>query len=682
MELKPKKIRRLLKAFPMLFLWLAVIGTIFFLILFIYIELTLPAPESIAIRKVTESTKIYDNTGEILLYDIHGEEKRTIIPWDQIPESVKKATLASEDADFYNHKGLDITGILRALLKDIRDLDLSQGGSTITQQLVKKVLLGDEKTITRKLKEALLSIEVEKRFTKDEILWMYLNQIPYGSNAYGIEAASKTFFDKTTLELTINESAILASLIKAPSYYSPYGNNVDELIARKNILLKRMALLSFITENEYTDALNEKVNFKINIRDGYAMHFIIMVTEYLEKKYGRDAVENGGLKVITTLDTELQAAAEETVSKYTETNKEKYKASNAALVAVNPKTGEVLSLVGSANYLDIENEGNFNVATAKRQPGSAFKPFAYAVAFQKGYPDFTVLFDVKTEFNPNCSPDAEQEKDEYGLDCYHPRNYDGRFRGPVTMRQALAQSLNVPSAKTLYLAGVSDALDLAEKMGITTLQDRSRFGLSLVLGGAEVKPIDIVSAYGVFANDGIRNPWYFVKRVESANGTILENTALDPKRVLDLQTARLVSDVLSDNSARAPVFGYSSSLYFPGKSVAAKTGTTQENRDAWVIGYNPTVAVGIWVGNNRQESMTQEGAGISAAGPMWHEFMAKALEKYPREEFTKPDFVLSSKPMLNGNYDSSDPHSILYYTEKSSDQLENWEYPVRKFFGL
>jgi len=666
----------------MLFLWLAVIGVISFLILFIYIELTLPAPESIAVRKITESTKIYDKTGASLLYDIHGEERRTIIPWDQISESAKKATLASEDASFYEHKGLDLKGIARAVLKDLRDFDLSQGGSTITQQLVKKTLLGDEKTLTRKLKEALLSIEVEKRFTKDEILWMYLNQIPYGSNAYGIEAASKTFFNKTASELTVNEAATLASLIKAPSYYSPYGNNVAVLMARKNALLKRMATLNFITTDEYEKAVEEEVEFRPRITDIQAPHFVVMVTEYLENKYGRDAVESGGLKVITTLDAELQTVAEETVSKYAEINKERYKASNAALVAIDPKTGEILSLVGSANYFDIANEGNFNVATAKRQPGSAFKPFAYAVAFQKGYPDFTVLFDIKTEFSPNCSPDAEQKKDKYGLDCYHPRNYDGRFRGPVTMRQGLAQSLNLPSVKTLYLAGVSDTIDLAENMGITTLRDRSRFGLSLVLGGAEVKPVDLVSAYSVFANDGIRNPWYFIKRIESANGAILENNIPDPKRVLDTQTARLVSDVLSDNSARASVFGYSSSLYFPGRSVAAKTGTTQENRDAWVIGYSPTMTVGVWVGNNRQESMTQEGAGISAGGPMWHEFMAKALAKFPNEEFIKPDLASSSKSMLNGSYDNSDPHNILYYINRSSDQFENWEWSVRRFFGL
>ena len=682
MPLTSKKRRRLLKALPVLFLWLSVIGVISLLILFIYIELTLPDPGSIAVRKITESTKIYDKTGEVLLYDIHGEERRTVIPWDQMSESIKKATLASEDKDFYNHKGLDLKGIARALLKDLRDLELSQGGSTITQQLVKKALLGDEKTITRKIREALLSIEVEKRLTKDEILWMYLNQIPYGSNAYGIEAAAKIFFGKNASELTNNEAVILASLVKAPTYYSPYGNHVDDLLIRKDALLKTMEVSGIITTEEYEEAVNEEVEFKPNITKIQAPHFVIMVNEYLENTYGKYAVESGGLRVITTLDTDLQIAAEEAVSKYAKINKKRYKASNASLVAIDPKSGGILSLVGSVDYFDVENEGNFNVATAKRQPGSSFKPFAYATVFQKGYPDFTVLFDVKTEFNPDCSSDGLQKKDRYGFDCYNPRNYDGRFRGPVTIRQSLAQSLNVPSVKTLYLAGISDTIDLAEKMGITTLKDRSRFGLSLVLGGAEVRPVDIVSAYGVFANDGIGNPWYFIKKIETSDGTVLEENTPDPKRALDSQIARLVSDVLSDNNARAPVFGYSSSLYFPGKSVAAKTGTTQENRDAWVIGYSPSIAVGVWVGNNKNESMTQEGAGINAAGPMWHAFMAKALQNLPDEEFVKPDPIFSSQTMLNGSYDSSDPHSIIYYVGKNNDQLKNWEYSVQKFFGL
>ncbi|MDP3804721.1 MAG: transglycosylase domain-containing protein, partial [Candidatus Omnitrophota bacterium] len=443
--------------------------------------------------------KIYDRTGEILLYDIHGEEKRTVIPWDDIPESVKEATLATEDSNFYNHKGLDIRGIVRAFFTNLKNFKISQGGSTITQQLVKKALLGDERTITRKIKDLTYSIEIERRFSKDQILWMYLNQIPYGSNIYGVEEASKTFFGKPAVDLTNAEAATLAALIRAPSYYSPYGNHVPELLARKDFVLKRMSDLGFITAEEYAAAKEQELSFKKSAEKIVAPHFVVMVKEYLSSKYGENVAESGGFKVITTLDADLQLLAEETVEKYAKINKEKYKASNAAMVSIDPKNGDLLTLVGSADYFDIENEGNFNVATAKRQPGSSFKPFAYATALQKGYTDFTVLFDLKTEFNYNCSPDALQEKDQFGIDCYHPQNYDGLYRGPVTLRQSLSQSLNLPSVKTLYLAGVADTIDLAESMGITTLADRERFGLSLVLGGAEVKLADITSAYGVFA---------------------------------------------------------------------------------------------------------------------------------------------------------------------------------------
>ena len=688
-----------LKALAMLFLWLFVIGTISLLSFFLYLQRTLPDPESIATRKVGESTKIYDRTGEVLLYDIHGEEKRTIIPWEQIPETIKKATLASEDSDFYLHKGLDLKGIGRALLKDIANFGVSQGGSTITQQLVKKALLGDERTISRKIREAVLAIEIERKFSKDQIFWMYLNQIPYGSNAYGIEAAAKEFFSKKASQLTFAEAATIASVTKAPSYYSPFGNHVPELLARKNFVLERMKTLGYISETEYREALAQKLEFKTIDENLQAPHFVIMVKEYLSSKYGEDAVENGGYKITTTLDYELQGIAEETVSKYAKINQTKYKANNAALVAIDPKNGDLLALVGSKDYFNIPDEGNFNVAIANRQPGSSFKPFAYAAALQKGYPDDTIVFDLKTEFNPNCNPNALQKKDKYGLDCYHPQNYDGAYRGPVTLRQSLAQSLNVPSVKTLYLAGVPDTIELAEKMGITTLGDKSRFGLSLVLGGAEVKLVDLVSAYGVFANDGIRNPWAFIQKIESSTGQVLEEKKTEPERVLEPQIARLINNMLSDNSARAPVFGYSNSLYFPGQDVSAKTGTTQENRDAWVVGYSPSIVAGVWTGNNKNESMTREGAGISASGPMWHAFMAKALNIRTNERFINPDPVTSNKTMLDGNYtylkdSSSSPeyHEILYYVDKSNplgsmpsnpandSQFSNWEWPVNNFY--
>lgn len=686
---KESRVFKMFKASAMLFLWLFVIGTILFLSFFLYLKGSVPDPESIALRKVTESTKIYDRTGQILLYDIHGEEKRTIVPWDQMPDFIKKATLASEDSDFYNHKGLDFKGIIRAILTDLKNLQLSQGGSTITQQLVKNALLGQEKTLSRKIKEWILSVEVERRFTKDEIFWMYLNQIPYGSNAYGVEAASKTFFAKNATELTLAESAILTALPKAPTYYSPYGNNVDKLTARRDFILGRMRSLNYITEKDYDQAIKEKSVFASSKEKLNAPHFVIMVKQYLTDKYGEDAVENGGFKITTTLDVDLQGLAEKTVAKYTDINKEKYKATNAALVTLDPKTGSVLALVGSADYFDIENEGNFNVAIANRQPGSAFKPFAYAAAFEKGYPDSTILFDVKTEFNPNCPPDSSGLKDQFSLECYSPQNYDERFRGPVNLRQALDQSLNLPSVKTLYLAGIDNTIKLAQDMGITTLNDPSRYGLSLVLGGAEVKLIDIVSAYGVFANDGIRNKWSIISKIESADGTILEEKILEPKRIINSQIARLINNILSDNSARAPVFGYSSPLYVPGYSVAAKTGTTQENRDAWVVGYSPTLVVGVWAGNNKNESMTRAGAGISASGPMWHEFITAALGQFPNEQFNSPDPVISDKLMLNGNYVYTNPdtnqkeiHSILYYLNKNDPQFNNWEWSVSRYYGF
>lgn len=681
--------------------WVIVICAIVFLSYFIYLERTLPDPGTVATRRVTQSTKIFDRTGDVLLYDIHGEEKRTVIPWENMPEHAREATLAAEDANFYSHGGIDIRGIIRAFFVNIKDLDISQGGSTITQQLIKKALLSDEKNVSRKIREALLAIEVERRFSKDEILWMYLNQIPYGSNVYGIEAASQAYFAKSAQELTIAESATLAAMIRAPSYYSPYGNHVPNLMARKDFILKRMFDLGYITREEHEAAITQELSFSPSKSDLKAPHFVFMVKEYLIDKYGEDSVESGGLKVITTLDAQMQKTAEETVSKYSKVNKERYRASNASMVAINPSNGDLLALVGSSDYFDVANEGNFNVATALRQPGSSFKPFAYATAIQKGIPDSTILFDVKTEFNPNCPPSATSTRDKYGLACYNPDNFDKRFRGPVTLRQSLAQSLNIPSVKTLYIAGIDETIDTAEKMGITSLGDRKRFGLALVLGGAEVRLVDMVSAYGVFANDGIRNPWSFIERIETASGEILEEKKLSPSRVLESQTARMISDVLSDNSARAPVFGYSSSLYIPERTVAAKTGTTQENRDAWVVGYSPDIAVGVWVGNNKNQSMTAAGGGISAAGPMWKEFMLKVLPATAGSRFPKPDPMYGSKPMLDGNYiyrndegSSSEVHTILYYIDRkdplgpfpanpSDDpQFNNWEWSVRTHVGM
>ena len=695
MPIKKRKfnIKKLpLKKIVYLVLKLLVVGVILMAFLFVYYSKQIPDPSVISARRISESTKIYDKTGGTILYDIHGEEKRTIIPWDEIPKSIKDATLASEDADFYKHKGFDWRGILRALYKDITTFNASQGGSTITQQLIKKTLLSDEKTLSRKIKEVFLSIQVERKFTKDEIFWMYLNQIPYGSNAYGVEAASQTYFGKKTKDLTIAESALIASLPKAPSYYSPYGNHVDELMSRRDINLRRMRSLNLISDSELGQALKEKPNFK-KVQDSIlAPHFVIMVREYLITKYGEDMIENGGLQVITTLDIDLERKAEDVVSKYGEINT-RYKASNAALTAIDPKTGHILAMVGSKDYFDVEHEGNFNVALGFRQPGSSFKPIAYAQALRKGFTDSTILFDTKTEFNPLCDSSGNQVKDPVGEDCYNPGNYDGQFRGPVTMRRALANSLNIPSVKVLYLAGIDDTIDLAHNLGITTLNDRSRLGLSLVLGGGEVRLVDMVSAYGVFANDGVRNDSNFILKITTGDGKVLEEYKTNENRALEPQTARAISDMLSDNTARSEVFGPNNSLNFPGRQVAAKTGTTQLNRDAWVLGYTPSITVGVWVGNNDNSSMTAAGAGISAAGPMWHEFMDFATRNNPADEFVKPDPDPVDKIMLNGNYlgENNEVHSILYWIDKNNprgdapsnpgfdSQYNNWEEAVQRW---
>jgi len=684
----------LMRALFTLALWGALIGAITLFLYLIYLRSTLPDPESIATRQVKESTKIYDSTGETVLYDIYKEEKRTIVPWDQISQDVKNATLAIEDANFYNHKGLEIKGIFRALWRDIQNTNLGEGGSTITQQLIKLAIVGGEKTITRKLRELMLAVEVERRFKKDEILWMYLNQIPYGSNAYGIEAASQTYFGKHASEVTLAEAAVLAALPQAPSYYSPYSSHTEDLFNRQKLVLKRMLELGHITKEQQQAALEEKVAFAPRRTTITAPHYVIMVKDYLIKKYGQEMVESGGFKVTTTLDAKLQTSAQELVDKYGKLNREKYSANNTAMVSINPKTGDVIALVGSTDYFDTANDGNYNIATALRQPGSAFKPFAYAMLFSKGYPDSTIMYDVTTEFNPNCDPSGNQRKDRFGTPCYNPQNFDGKLRGLLTLRQALGASLNIVSVKTLYLAGISETIDLATKMGITSLTEPDRYGLSLVLGGAEVKLIDLVSAYGVFANDGIRNPWKLIKKIELADGTILEENKENPVRVLDAQPTRMINDVLSDNVARTPTFGVSSSLVIPGRDMAAKTGTTQDSRDGWALGYTPSVVTGVWAGNSNNKPILNRGAGISASGPLLNAFMRKALENTPVEHFAKPDPMNVSKNPLNGNHlnELGESHSELYYINRNDPlgpppidpnidpQFKNWEAAVQMAF--
>jgi len=678
-------------------LWLIVLGIIGFLSAFAYFAPQIPDPQSIISRRVNEATKILDREGKTVLFSIHGDEKRTIVSLEEISDYLKKAVIAAEDANFYNHHGLDLKGVARAVSINLREREFSQGGSTITQQLVKNSLLSREKTFSRKFKEVILSLQIEQKFEKNQILWMYLNQVSFGSNIFGIEEAGQNYFGKPAKELTLNESVVLASMLKAPSYFSPYGSHKDGLLERKNSLLKKMLESKLINEEEFKAALSEEIRLASPVPGGIlAPHFVIMVKEYLVEKYGEDTVQNGGLRVYTTLDWGMQQKAEEVINKYADRNEKLFKAGNAALIALNPRNGEILALIGSRDYFNIEKEGNFNVVTAFRQPGSAFKPIVYSVALDKGFSDKTILFDLKTEFNPNCSYDASQEKDQYGLECYHPQNSDEKFRGPVTLRQALGSSLNIPSVKILYLAGVNDSIKRAEELGIKFLGDTGNFGLSLVLGGGDVRPLDLTSAYGVFANDGIYNRPAFILKVEDSKGNILEELSLEPERKISDQTARMINDILSDNSARALLFGLSSPLYISDRSVSVKTGTTQKFRDAWTIGYTPSLSVGVWVGNNDNAEMTREGGGVSAGGPIWREFMTETLKDKPVEEFQKPAPLFIDKIMLNGNYidEGLKIHSILHYVDKNDSQgpvplnpaqdpqYNNWEGAIKNGYQL
>jgi len=648
-------------------LFLAPLALVFGLGIFIFLAKDLPDPQKLNERQIIESTKIFDRTGKIILYDIHGEEKRTIVKLDQISPYLKNATIVTEDANFYNHFGLDFRGIARAALGIITGNRSAGGGSTITQQFIKKAILTDERTWSRKIKEAVLSLELERRYSKDEILGFYLNQIPYGSNAYGTEAAAQTFFGKTAKELTLSEAALLAALPQAPSRLSPYGSHPEELKARQDYILDRMVKYNYVSEEEADAAKKETIKFSTQNHGLKAPHFVMYVKEYLESKYGTDYIEKSGLKVYTTLDWDLQQVAEQIISEGAQNNWKKYKAYNAALAAVDPKTGQILTMVGSRDYFNIENDGNVNVTIRDRQPGSSFKPFAYATALEKGYTPNMVLFDLKTEFNPNCPASADQERDANGEACYSPGNYDDKFRGPVTARLALAQSLNIPSVEVLYLAGIEDTIKKAKEMGITSLNN-NYYGLSLVLGGGEVKLLDEVAAYGVFATEGIKNEKNPILKIEDKNGNIIEEYKENSNKVLSEQSARNISDILSDNEARSPVFGVASPLFIKDRQVAVKTGTTQGYRDAWTVGYTPSLVAGVWVGNNDNKPMTREGAGMAAAAPLWNSFIKKAYEiksncqdeqnktenyfclPSEKENFIKPEPILTEKSILNGSY--------------------------------
>ena len=684
-----------------------VVGLVATGLLFLYVStIEIPDLASFEQRRILQSTKIYDRTGEILLYDLHQDVKRTILPYDEISHHIKNATVAIEDDTFFEHMGVRPLAIVRAAITNLKGGGLfsGQGGSTITQQVIKNSILVQEKTITRKIKEAILALKLEQELTKEQILSHYLNESPYGGTIYGVEEASQSFFGKSASDVTLAEAAYLAALPQAPTRYSPYGNNYELLKGRKDRVLSNMLELGFINAEEYNAAVAEEVNFLPPAATGIrAPHFVMYIREQLAKRYGEESLSERGFRVITTLDYELQEEAERIVKEKALYNKDAFNAENASLMAINPKNGELLTMVGSRDYFDEEIDGNFNIGLADRQPGSSFKPFVYATAFTKGYTPETILFDLQTQFSTTCRPDQFTSDDG----CYTPSNYDDKFRGPITMKNALAQSLNIPAVKTLYLAGVRDTLKFARDAGLSTLTDPDRYGLTLVLGGGEVKLLELTNAYGVFANEGVRNDVISILRIEDRDGELVEEFKPNSQQVLDKQVALQISEILSDNVARTPLYGSNSLLYFGNRDVAAKTGTTNDYRDAWIVGYTPNLVVGAWAGNNDNRSMAKKISGLIIT-PMWREFMDVALPKIENESFTQPNPLPSDlKPILRGVWFNSiindgdntnnqidlgntiaSAHSILYYVDKnnpqgpypnnpaSDGQYQLWEYPV------
>jgi 1A family penicillin-binding protein len=574
-----------------------------------------------------------NNTGVVLL-DRNGKsffstgraEKRALVPLDQISDDTEKALVAAEDKDFYKHSGFDVFGIIRALYSNLVARDITGGGSTLTQQLAKNTLLSEKQTILRKYQELVIAMAIEQRYSKEEILTMYLNSVFYGENAFGIEEASENYFDKKPSELDLAESAMLIGVLPAPSVYSPITGDTELAKERQSTVLTRMVRNGYITEDQKTSALAAQLTYASPDSgiDNEAPHFTEMVLKELYDKYGEEKVTRSGYQVTTTLDLDLQKKANIAVENnmsFVEANG----GSNASLVAIDPKTGGIIALVGSRDYTN-EQFGKVNMAITPRQPGSSFKPIYYADALASGkITPTTVLEDKKTDFGG-----------------YSPQNADRRFRGNVTVRQALDWSLNVPAVKVMQQEGLENAISAAEKLGISTLDEAKNYGLSLALGSAEVPLTEMTSAYSAYANQGERYEETSIKTIKNKYDQTIFIERKQSSRGISTEGAYLLSNILSDNQARSAVFG--SSLTVTGtdgrvKNVAVKTGTTDDSRDAWTIGYTPEIAVGVWVGNNDNEMMANGGAGM--AGPIWRNMMRQAIGS-SNPTFAQPSGVVKA----------------------------------------
>ncbi len=638
---------------------LVLLGGLFLFLGYLWVAQTLPSADDIMNRDVAQSTKIFDRTGTHLLYEIAKNEKRTVVPFEQMPEDLINATITAEDRKFYNHNGINYLSIARSVYENIKCGCKAQGASTLTQQMVRNVILTLDKTFLRKIKEILLSYAVEKKFTKEEILSLYLNQIGYGATNYGVQSASWAYFNKDVKDLTLAESATLAAMPKQPSRYLRDPELLNE---RRDWILEGMEELGYATHDEVLAAMAQETPVVAKLTNITAPHFVLWVKDQLETTYTEREVETGGLKVITTLDYDKQMAAEAAVKDTVDTKGVAFGFNNAGLLAIDPKTGQVLAMVGSADYFNDEIQGQVNVTERPLQPGSSMKPLIYAASWEKGYTPNTILWDVNTTFPSTTGP-------------YEPRNFDNGEHGYVTMRKALQGSLNIPAVKTLALVGVDNGITFLERMGYTTLGDRSRFGLSLVLGGGEVTLIDHLRAYGTFANNGIQHATTGIVSVADSTGVMLEEWKAEDHvgtSVIDANLAATVSNVLSDNNARAYIFGTNSALQLPGRPVAAKTGTTNDFNDAWTMGYTPSLAAGVWIGNTDGTTMYKNAEAVFVAAPLWKTFMQKALDSTPVEQFPAATIAQTGKNMLDGNIPTS-----TYTIDTSSGKLATALTPER-----
>ncbi|MFV1916931.1 MAG: transglycosylase domain-containing protein [Patescibacteria group bacterium] len=641
-----------LRIFLLIFLTTFIIGLTSAYVFWEIILRDLPPTEELVTRRQEVSTKIYDRNGE-LLYNIYKDQNRTPVPIDRIPAQVRLATIAIEDAEFYNHPGISARGIARAIIKLAREGEIT-GGSTITQQLVKNALLTPEKTLVRKLKEIVLAIRVELAYSKDEILEMYLNEVAYGGTAYGIQEAARVYFNKDVDQLTLGEASLLAGLPKSPTLFSPFGQNPNAAISRQREVLRLMRVNGFITSEQKSTAENEEIKFSTNITNIKAPHFVMYVRQALVEKYGEELVSQGGLTVTTTLDLGIQKLAEEVVKKEVE-NLDRLNVGNGAALVLDTKTGEILAMVGSYDYFDQKADGNVNLTTSSRQPGSSIKVVNYSYALSSGFTPATILEDTQKTFYVDGQPP------------YTPRNYDNVFRGKLTLRNALAESRNVPAVKVLDSYGVSNMIEQGRKMGITTWTDPSNYGLSLTLGGGEVKLIDLATVYATISNYGKRPPTTSIKKITDYKGKILEEGGCEVKKqaplvanaqasesaskseatikvckkseqVLDPRVAYILIDILRDNKARSPAFGTNSLLVIPGHAdVAVKTGTSNDLRDNLTIGFNQKYLVAVWVGNNDNSPMSRVASGITGATPIWHQIMSSLLTRERNHEWQIPE---------------------------------------------